>query len=81
VIPFDNDRACAVAPLDGVRESVLDTRVDFEVPGPTGRERALDRGDERPYQAPSTVGRVDEHVEETRAGFAPGRPRDSEPDQ
>ena len=63
MISFDHGRPGAVTPLEVVRESVLHTRVDVELAYPSGEELALDRGDQRPHQAPPPVGRIDQHVE------------------
>ena len=59
MVLLDDGRATPVTLLDRVRESILDPRVDLEVPDPARGELALERGDERPHQALPAVGGID----------------------
>jgi hypothetical protein len=81
VVPLDDGRPLAISPLDRVRESILDTRVDLELPDPARRKLALDGGNERPHQALPPARRIDEHVEKGRAALGPRWSRHGESDQ
>ena len=67
MVPFDDRRPTSIAPLDRVCEPILHARVDVELADPARRELALDRRDERPHEAASPIGRIDQHVQEARA--------------
>jgi hypothetical protein len=81
VVALDDCRPRSVPPLDRVRESILDPRVDLEFPDPASQELALDRRDERPHQAPPAVCGIDQHVEKAHAALARSWSRDRESDQ
>jgi hypothetical protein len=81
MVTLDHRRSRSVTPLDRVRESVLDTSVDLELPDPAGCELTLESGHERPHQALSAVRGFDEHVEKAGAAFRPRGSRDRESDQ
>jgi hypothetical protein len=78
---IDDRRAGSVPSLDVVGKAVVDARVDVELAYASGQELALDRGDERPHQTPTTVGGIDENVQKGHAALAPGRSRHREPDK
>ena len=81
MVRFGDRRLSAVAPLDVVRESVIHARVDLELAYPACDEAALDRGDQQPHQTRTAIGRIDQHVQQARASFAPRRSRDCERDE
>jgi hypothetical protein len=81
VVTLDDGRALTVAALDRIGETVLDARVDLELAKPPTYELALDRGEERPDQPTSAVGRVDEDIEQSCATLGPRGSGDRETDQ
>ena len=81
MVAFDDLGSRSVTPLHRVGEAVLDTRVDLELSDAAREELPLDRGDERPHQSLAPVRRIDEHVQEARAGVRPCGPGDREADQ
>jgi len=81
MVGLDHGGPRSIASLDRVREPVLDARVDLELVDPAREQLALDRCDERPHQAATPIGRIDEDVKEARTSIAPGRSRDGEADE